>query len=163
MLVDYSDKDEEKGLQLYISRKIMNRGKSDESHVEKIIRQLMDNALKYTQEGYKKIDLLQQTINGKEWALIKISDTGVGIPKDLQGLIFSNFRQASEGINRKHEGVGVGLSLTRNLVNILGGKIEVESEPGKGSSFTVYLPVPTEKGLISRTSLPAESFGRKPS
>lgn len=158
-LVDYRDKAEEKGLQIiYQPEDYRIEVRSDESHVEKIIRQLMDNALKYTEEGYIKIDLLQQTINGKEWALIKISDTGVGIPKDLQGLIFSNFRQASEGINRKHEGVGVGLSLTRNLVNILGGKIEVESEPGKGSSFTVYLPVPTEKGLISRTSLPAESL-----
>ena len=70
---------------------------------------------------------------------VSISDTGVGIPEDKLELIFEPFRQASEGHTREYEGTGLGLSLARRMVSLLGGAIEVESEVGKGSIFKVNL------------------------
>lgn len=114
--------------------------RSDESHIVTILNKLIENAIKYTEAGTIQISLEQMEKRGRNWAVMKVADTGQGIPEDRLGLIFANFRQASEGFNRKHEGSGIGLSLARNLVSILGGHIEVQSIVGKGSVFTVYLP-----------------------
>jgi signal transduction histidine kinase/ActR/RegA family two-component response regulator len=114
--------------------------RSDESHIVTILNKLIENAIKYTDTGYIKISLGQVEKRGRNWAVLKVADSGPGIPEDRLGLIFANFRQASEGFNRKHEGSGIGLSLARNLISILGGHIEVQSTVGKGSVFTVYIP-----------------------
>jgi PAS domain S-box-containing protein len=109
----------------------------DERAFYSILNNLINNALKFTSEGsvtssiYVKYNFIE----------IKVSDTGIGIAECDQRIIFEEFRQASEGFSRNFEGSGLGLSITRKLIEKIGGNISVESEVGKGSTFTVKLPL----------------------
>jgi len=113
---------------------------ADENFLKQIVESLVDNAIKYTETGGVKIIVDSESDEGKFWGVIKIIDTGIGIPENLHGLIFEEFRQVSEGVNRNFEGSGLGLTLAKKMINLLGGVITVESELGKGSVFTVKLP-----------------------
>jgi signal transduction histidine kinase len=77
---------------------------------------------------------------------IQISDTGAGIPKEAQSYIFEPFRQVDNAITRDNRGVGLGLSITKQLVDIMGGTINLESEIGRGSTFTIILPIKNATG-----------------
>ena len=74
------------------------------------------------------------------WA-VDVTDTGIGIPEEAQGYIFEPFRQADESATREYGGAGLGLSIVRQLVEMMGGRITLTSEVGKGSTFTIVLPV----------------------
>lgn len=112
---------------------------SDEQRLRKLLVNLLSNAFKFTEHGevMLKIDLnhkQNQTIYS-----FSIIDTGIGIPKDKQELIFQAFQQADGTTSRKYGGTGLGLSICREISNLLGGGITVESEEGKGSTFTFYV------------------------
>lgn len=114
--------------------------KSDYSLLDKIVSYLTDNAIKYTSNGFVKLVMSVRFSKGKQWAVIKVIDSGIGIPEDQVDLVFANFRQASEGYTRQYEGPGIGLSLSRSLITLLGGYIEVDSTVDVGSTFSVFLP-----------------------
>lgn len=126
---------------------------TDLSRIEQIIKNLLSNAFKFTPEnGEIKFEIApaQQDIqfysdNLKEAATgiiaFSVKDSGIGIPADKQKLIFEAFKQADGTTSRKYGGTGLGLSISKELANILGGEIQVDSEPGTGSCFTLYLPV----------------------
>lgn len=108
----------------------------DPTRLRQIIINLVNNAIKFTQEG--KIEVkVQVTSSGEKECELKfaISDTGIGIPKDKQGAIFQAFTQADDTITRKYGGTGLGLAISKKLVELMGGKIWVESDAGKGSTF----------------------------
>lgn len=112
----------------------------------KIFRQIMNNlinnAIKYTKSGEITIKINKEEKGGKSYGAIRVKDTGIGIPKDKQDLIWEEFRQVSEGFNRSFEGTGLGLSITKKFVEKLGGEIFLEkSEVGVGSVFTVLFPI----------------------
>lgn len=110
----------------------------DKNKTERIILNLLSNAVKYTQKGGR----ITVTVKGKRnGILIEVSDSGEGIPKEKQELIFERFVQADASLARKAEGSGIGLSLTKSFVELLRGKIWVKSSPGEGSTFYVELPV----------------------
>lgn len=112
----------------------------DEHLLEEILYNLINNAIKYTEKGAITIRVEQETIERESYVKIVVSDTGIGIPKgDLQ-LIFEEFRQVSEGFNRRFEGTGLGLTITKRITELMGGTIEVQSEINKGSQFTVRFP-----------------------
>ncbi len=115
--------------------------KSDEKLLEEIITNLLNNAVKYTQDGRIDITCRLKLIEKINYLEIVIADTGVGIPKDKQEIIWQEFRQASEGLNRSFEGTGLGLTIIKKYITTLNGNINLESEVGKGTVFTIELPV----------------------
>ncbi|MBM4262330.1 MAG: GAF domain-containing protein [Deltaproteobacteria bacterium] len=110
----------------------------DERKIKQVLLNLLSNAVKFTPEGGQiKVEARQ----GEESVIVSVIDTGIGIAKEEQEAIFEEFRQASGNYAQKREGTGLGLTLTREFVEMHGGKIWVESEVGKGSTFTFTLPV----------------------
>jgi PAS domain S-box-containing protein len=102
-----------------------------------ILEKLLSNSIKYTIKGGVTIEIEKNIQDGESWSVIKVIDTGIGISKESHELIFEEFRQASEGLNRQFEGTGLGLTLTKKYVSLMNGKITVDSKPGQGSIFTV--------------------------
>ncbi|MEP6894870.1 MAG: histidine kinase N-terminal 7TM domain-containing protein [Chloroflexota bacterium] len=129
-----------KGLQLKssIDPNIPQQLRGDERRLRQIIINLVGNAIKFTKAGSVSIHFSRS--DEEHWA-IQIADTGTGIPKEAQSYIFEPFRQVDNAITRDNRGVGLGLSITKQLVEIMGGRIDVESEVGKGSTFTIILPL----------------------
>ena len=111
---------------------------ADETRITQILYNLMSNAIKFTPEqGKVNIQVRCQEDGTVE---VSVTDTGIGIKEEHQELIFSEFRQVEESYARRYEGTGLGLALTRRLVELHGGRIWVESEKGKGSTFTFTIP-----------------------
>ncbi|MFZ6029021.1 MAG: sensor histidine kinase [Chloroflexota bacterium] len=111
---------------------------SDPMRLETVLANLLRNAIKFTESGSIAVEVL--SADADRWVL-KVSDTGIGIPADAHGYIFEPFRQVDESISRRYGGVGLGLSISNQLVQAMKGSITVESELGKGSTFTVSLPL----------------------
>ncbi len=129
----------QKGIQLSVNvpeERISIRG--SEQHISQIFLNLLSNALIYTDEG-GKVDI--KLAREGEQALVSIGDTGSGIPAEEIPYIFERLYRAAPAQNRDKDGSGLGLSITRSLVELHGGRIWVVSEPGQGSTFTVTLPV----------------------
>lgn len=112
-----------------------------ERFFEQTLVNLIDNAIKYTPTGSINITVDKVIIDNQSWAKFCIKDTGIGIAKENLDLIFEEFRQVSEGMNRSFEGSGLGLTVVKKMIEVMHGNIEVESELGKGSVFTVRFPV----------------------
>ena len=110
---------------------------TDEGRLKQVLINLLSNALKFTEHGSVTVHAWQA--DGR--LSIAVTDTGIGIPPEAQALIFEEFRQADGSTTRKYGGTGLGLSITKKLTELLGGTISVESAEGKGSTFTVTLPV----------------------
>ncbi|HXD08413.1 MAG TPA: PAS domain S-box protein, partial [Anaerolineales bacterium] len=110
----------------------------DERRLRQIIINLIGNALKFTREGTVSVRFLRPT--SEHWE-IQVQDTGLGIPKEAQSYIFEPFRQVNSSVTRDNRGIGLGLSITKQLVELMGGRIALESEIGKGSTFTILLPM----------------------
>ncbi len=102
-----------------------------------ILNNLINNALKFTTAGGILVDVSLK----EKFVEIQVKDTGIGIPHECLKIIFDEFRQVSEGLGRNFEGTGLGLNITKKLVDKFGGEISVESELGKGSTFIVKLPI----------------------
>lgn len=109
---------------------------TDERVLRKILHNLINNSIKFTKEGYIKVSV--DKADGE--IIIKIADSGIGIPEDKFELIFEEFRQESEGLSRNFEGTGLGLTLTKRYVDLLNGEIFLESKVGEGTTFTIVLP-----------------------
>jgi PAS domain S-box-containing protein len=116
---------------------------TDENRLRQVLSYLLDNSVKYTNQGFIKFGY---RMSGSKLDFF-VEDSGKGIPTEKQKLIFERFRQADEGHSRKYGGVGLGLPISKGLVNLLGGSIWVESEPGKGSVFCFTIPYKTTEGL----------------
>jgi PAS domain S-box-containing protein len=112
----------------------------DERFMNQIIINLVDNAVKYTDNGGIEIIINSLRRNGKYFVVFKVKDTGIGIADENKDVIFREFRQVSEGIDRRYEGTGLGLTLAKKMIELMDGTISVESEVGKGSTFIVTVP-----------------------
>jgi PAS domain S-box-containing protein len=110
----------------------------DDHRLRQIIINLVGNAIKFTKEGSVRINLL--CADQDHWQ-IQVSDTGTGIPKEAQTYIFDPFRQVNDAVTKDNRGIGLGLAITNQLVQLMNGKIHLESEPGKGTIFTITLPL----------------------
>ncbi|RYZ22545.1 MAG: response regulator [Chitinophagaceae bacterium] len=116
---------------------------TDRMRLEQVLKNLLSNALKFTSEGKVQLLVRPGTPGHMRFA---VSDTGIGIAADKQQLVFEAFRQADGSTRRKYGGTGLGLSISRELTRLLGGELQLESEPGKGSTFYFELPVRKPEG-----------------
>jgi signal transduction histidine kinase/DNA-binding response OmpR family regulator/CHASE3 domain sensor protein len=112
---------------------------TDKMRLEQILKNLLSNAIKFTQKG--KVTLTVGKDGPGKSILFKVTDTGIGIPGDKQGLIFEAFQQADGSTRRKFGGTGLGLSISRQLAKLLGGEIELTSKENVGSEFVLSLPL----------------------
>ena len=110
----------------------------DIERMESVIYNLLSNAMKFTPNG-GKVEVILSQRDEEECVLLTVRDTGIGIPKDKQGAIFERFAQASRAVDPNMKGSGIGLSLCRDIVALHHGEITLESRPGEGSAFTVWL------------------------
>lgn len=131
----------EKGLYLITEYTEGLCAKADEVLLQLILNNLVDNAIKFTRKGGITIETDISYSGDDHWCVIRIKDTGIGIPDDQFEMIFHEFRQISEGYNRSYEGTGLGLTLALKMAEMLEGKITVESELGLGSIFSLWLPL----------------------
>ncbi len=111
--------------------------KSDRDKLKQIILNLLSNAAKFTEKGEIKVSAWQENGSLK----LVVSDTGIGMKKEALDYIFEEFRQVDMSTTRRYGGTGLGLAIVKRLANLLGGDIEVESEVGKGSTFTITIPL----------------------
>ncbi len=121
---------------------------TDKMRLEQILKNLLSNAIKFTEKG--KVSLTVKNNERGDTILFKVTDTGIGIASDKQGLIFEAFQQADGSTRRKFGGTGLGLSISRELAKLLGGEIELSSREHVGSEFTLSLPVQhMERALVA--------------
>ena len=111
----------------------------DSFRLKQILQNILNNSVKFTEKG--EIEFGYRLTANDTMIRFFVRDTGIGIPKDQQKVIFERFRQADDSSTRKYGGTGLGLWVSRNLVELMGGSIQVESDPGRGSTFFVELPL----------------------
>jgi signal transduction histidine kinase/ActR/RegA family two-component response regulator len=118
--------------------------RADATKLRQAVFNLLSNAAKFTQNGTITLSVARTRHNNADWIEIAVSDTGIGISREQQQTLFSNFTQANSKIAAVYGGTGLGLSLSQNLCRLMGGSIALESELGKGSRFTIRLPARSE-------------------
>lgn len=133
---------------------------TDPQRLEQVLKNFLSNAIKFTAKGEVTLAAAQQD-DGR--IAFTVRDTGVGIPADQQRVIFEPFRQADGTISRKYGGTGLGLSISRELARLLGGDVQVESEEGEGSAFTLVLPQAFDPSMIQPLTVAHEPARPLPS
>ncbi len=129
-------------LELDIDQRLEETVLSDPFRIRQILTNLIDNAYKFTQEGFIKISArILRKDNDIYTAVITVTDSGIGIKKEKQELIFKEFTQAEESTEKKYGGYGLGLTISKKLADLLGGSIRLESQGDKGSTFSLQLPL----------------------
>jgi len=140
----------------------------DSTRLRQIIINLVNNAIKFTHEGKVEIGVQAMRVSDEEVKItILVSDTGIGIPKDKQELIFDVFTQADTSVTRRYGGTGLGLAICKKLVEMMGGRIWIESEEGAGSTFffTAQFKIKskTETDIAREEALPSMSSKKEAS
>src|SRR3974377_633398 len=113
---------------------------ADQMRLRQALLNLMSNANKFTERGTISVDARHGQENGRDWVTISVADTGIGMTPEQMGKLFQEFSQADASTTRKYGGTGLGLAISKRFCQMMGGDITVESEPGRGSMFTIRLP-----------------------
>lgn len=144
-------------LRLSLDPRLPNEVVGDGGKVRQILLNLVGNAIKFTDEGFVEvIAKIRERDGSGPRLLFAVADSGIGIPKDKQDIVFESFRQVDSGLRKRHAGTGLGLAICKRLTAMLGGNIWLESEPGQGSIFCFTVPV--EDAGDRETGVPGGSF-----
>ena len=114
--------------------------RSDPTRLRQIMLNLLSNACKFTEHGTVSLSVGRSRADGNDWISIRVADTGIGMTAEQLGRLFQEFSQADSSTTRKYGGTGLGLAISDRLCRMMGGSIDVESEPGVGTTFSVRLP-----------------------
>ena len=144
---------DEKGLQV---RSVISQGLpnvwADRARVRQVLANMLANAVKFTERGVVSVSAAA----AEGWVTVSVADTGVGISPEAQAYVFDEFRQADSSTTRRYGGTGLGLAISKRLVTLHGGRIWVDSEVGRGSTFHFTLPIRVRVGgetaLVARTA-----------
>jgi two-component system sensor histidine kinase BarA len=141
----------DKGIELTSSCNpdVPRRFVGDATRIRQIVNNLVSNAVKFTERGGVHVHLAlgggevgdPPRADGRRWVRVEVADSGIGIPAENQAGLFDAFRQADTSVTRKYGGTGLGLSICTELARLMGGRIEVSSTPGHGSTFTLVVPL----------------------
>ena len=152
------------GFQLRIDPRLPKSVVTDSKRLQQILKNLLSNAFKFTHDGQVTFSIEaaeagwgadNDNLNrAPEAVAFVVTDTGIGISGEKQKIIFEAFQQADGSTSRKYGGTGLGLAISRELAKLLGGEITLVSNPGKGSSFILYLPLTYAPSRTSRRSAP---------
>ena len=113
----------------------------DASRLRQMLHNLLGNAIKFTEQGEIRLRVAAEPQAGEDAVVFRVQDTGVGIPADQLGLIFDAFHQVDGSFVRRHKGTGLGLTITREIARAMGGDVACDSEVGRGSVFTLKVPL----------------------
>jgi CheY-like chemotaxis protein/signal transduction histidine kinase len=141
---------------------------TDAQRLQQVLKNLLSNAFKFTERGGVTLVIhpaensrrfATRTLDRSEGGVVafEVRDTGVGIPKEKQQIIFESFQQADGTTSRRYGGTGLGLSISREMARLLGGEIRVDSTPGEGSTFTLFLPARIPEHAVTQTTEPERS------
>ncbi len=155
------------GLKLQVTPGAPQSILSDADKVRQVVKNFLSNALKFTRTGGITVRLGSNDGEDRERhpVQIAVSDTGIGIPPKKHAVIFEAFKQADGSTSRRYGGTGLGLTISRELAHLMGGRIELESEEGKGSTFSLFLPLEFDLSLVDAEQLhaePSRSHDEKP-
>src|SRR6266446_1138698 len=134
--------------------------RADATKVRQILFNLLSNACKFTDHGIITVEVDQRTELGEDWIRLQVADTGIGISAKQKENLFQEFAQADTSIARKYGGTGLGLAISHRFVQLMKGRIGVESQPGQGSTFTVHLPAQAKMEAVD--PIHAEGAGDPP-
>lgn len=134
---------EQKGLEFRVtlSDDCADAIETDRQRLEQVLKNLLSNAIKFTEQGEVALNV---SVAPDHRIRFEVRDTGIGIPEDQQQIVFEAFRQLDSAASRKYSGTGLGLSISRELTRLLGGELQLVSQPGQGSTFTVIIPTKYE-------------------
>ncbi|MBN1392760.1 MAG: PAS domain S-box protein [Sedimentisphaerales bacterium] len=152
---------EQKGLKFEIIRRgdLPARIRSDPARLRQCLINVVSNAIKFTENGQVVVKVSPEQKDSKSFVRFDIEDTGIGIPEDQNGKVFESFVQLDGTESRKYGGAGLGLTITRQLIKLLGGELTMSSEPGRGSVFSLI--VPTNIEIYSQTTIEETPAGEQ--
>ena len=133
----------------------------DVGRFRQIITNMLGNAVKFTEKGHVLIDVSGEVVNGVAELKVRVEDTGIGIPADKLQNVFEKFAQVDGSSTRRHEGTGLGLAIAARLVDLMGGKIGIESEVGQGSIFWFTAALPAHAAGAPAPSVPVDVTGAR--
>ncbi|TGT88403.1 MULTISPECIES: response regulator [unclassified Mesorhizobium] len=133
----------------------------DAGRFRQIVTNLVGNAVKFTEKGHVLIDVGGETINDVVQLKLRVEDTGIGIPAEKLQNVFEKFAQVDGSSTRRHEGTGLGLAIAARLVDLMAGKIGVESEIGRGSVFWFAVPLPVHRAEARDAVVPVDVTGAR--
>ena len=133
---------------------------ADQMRLRQALLNLMSNANKFTESGTITIDAGQRQQDGRDWITLAVTDTGIGMTPEQMSKLFQEFAQASSSTASKYGGTGLGLAISRRFCQMMGGDITVESEPGRGSTFTIRLPRTVDARKEAMVANPAHTGHR---